>query len=130
MKKTVVFLVAAVLIAGISLVYAATDTQPSREVSGPPRGAQMGQLQQGKGLAFSDYLNLIDNQKANIKSIMDEQAAKIQEIRTATEGRINAVLTPEQKTKLDQLRKEAQAYMQERMEKDKVAPGTGNPAVK
>jgi len=127
MKKTVIFLAVAVLIAGVSLVYAQTSTQPSRKVGGPLRGAQMGQWQ-GRGPAFGDQLNLTDNQKAKIKSIMDRQAAKIKKIRTATEGQIDAVLTPEQKTKLDQLRKEAQAKMKERMEKDKAAAGTENPA--
>ena len=127
MKKTVMFLAAAVLIAGVSLVYAQTGTQPSRKAGGPPRGAQMGQWQ-GRGPALGEQLNLTNDQKAKIKSIMDEQAAKLKEIRTATEGQIDAVLTPKQKAKLDQLRKEVQAKMKERMEKDKAAAGTENPA--
>ena len=117
MKKTIIFLAVAVLIAGVSLLYAAeTGTQPSRKAGGPARGAQMGQ-REGRGLAFGSQLNLTEDQKAKIKSIMEEQAAKIKEIRTATESQIDAVLTPQQKTKLDQLRKEAQAKMKERMEK-------------
>ena len=124
MKKIVMFLAVAVLLAGVSLVYAQTDTQPSQKAGGPPRGAQMGQWQE-KGLAFGKQLNLTDDQKAKIKSIMEEQAAKIKEIRTATENQIDAVLTPEQKTKLDQLRQEAQAKMKERMGKNKAA-GSGN----
>ena len=122
MKKTAILLAAAVLIAGVSLVYAQSDTQPPRKAGGLPHGAQIGQRQE-RGLAFGDQLNLTDDQKAEIKSIMEEQAAKIKEIRTATEGEINAVLTPKQKAKLDQLRKEAQAKMKERMEKDKAAGG-------
>ena len=128
MKKTVIFLAAAVLIAGVSLVYAQTGTHSPRKVSGPPHGAQMGQWQ-GRGPAFGAQLNLTDDQKVQIKSIMDKQAAKIKEIRTATEGQIDAVLTPEQKTKLDQLREETRAKMKERMEKNKAA-GTENPAAK
>ena len=120
MKKTVLFLAAAVLIAGVSLVYAQTGAQSPRKAGGPPHGAEMG-LWQGRGPAFSDQLNLTEDQKAKIKSIMEEQAAKIKEIRTATENQINAVLTLEQKTKLDQLRNEAQAKMKERMEKNKAA---------
>ena len=129
MKKTAILLAAAVLIAGVSLVYAQTGTHSPRKVSGPPHGAQMGQWQ-GRGPGFSDQLNLTDDQKAKIKSIMDEQAAKLKEIRTATEGQIDAVLTPKQKAKLDQLRKKAQAKMKEMMEKDKAAAGTENPAAK
>jgi len=130
MKKTVMFLAVAVLIAGISLAYAAeTGVEPSRKAGGPPREAQMVQWQ-GRGLAFGEQLNLTDDQKAQIKSIMEEQAAKIKEIWTAAEKQIEAVLTPEQKAKLDQLRQEAQAKMKERMEKNKAARETGNPTAK
>jgi Spy/CpxP family protein refolding chaperone len=130
MKKKIMFLAAAVLIAGVSLVYAQNGPQGSRKADGPPRGAQLGQWQGMMGPALGEQLNLTEDQKAKIKSIMDEQMAKIKEIRTATEGRINAVLTPEQKTKLEQIRKEAQAKMKEKMEKDKAAPGPGSPAAK
>ena len=129
MKKIIILLAAAVLVAGVSLAYAQTDTQSPRKAGGPPHGAQMGQWQ-GRGLALSEQLNLTEDQKAKIKSIVDEQAAKIKEIQTATEGRIDAVLTPEQKTKLDQLRKEAQTKMKERMEKYKATGETGNPTSK
>ena len=129
MKKKVMFLAAAVLIAGVSLVYAQTGTQSPQKAKGPAHGAQMGQWQ-GRGPAFGDQLNLTEDQKAKIKSIMDEQMVKIKEIRTVAENQIDAVLTTEQKAKLDQLRKEAQAKMKERMEKNKAAAGTENPAAK
>ena len=122
MKKTILFLAAAVLLVGISLVYAETGTQMSRKAGGPLRNGQMGQWQ-GRGPAFSEQLNLTDDQKAQIKSIREEQAAKIAEIRTATEQQIEAVLTPEQKAKLDQMRQEARVKMKERMKKNKVACG-------
>ena len=134
MKKTVMFLAVAVVLAGISLVYAETGVEPfrvepSRKVGGTPRGAQMGQWQE-RGLAFGKQLNLTDDQKTQIKIIMDEQAVKVKEIWTAAEKQIEAVLTPEQKAKLDQLRQEAQAKMKERMEKEKAARESGNPTVK
>ena len=60
----------------------------------------------------------------------EQRMAKIMELRKGTDEQIDAVLTPEQKTKLDQLRKETRAKMKERMEKDKAAAGTENPAAK
>ena len=45
MKKIVIFLAVAVLIAGVSLVYAQTGTQ-SKD-GGQPNGAQMGQRARG-----------------------------------------------------------------------------------
>jgi periplasmic protein CpxP/Spy len=126
MKKTIMLLAAAVLIAGVSLAYAQTGTRPPRNAGGPQNGAQW----QGRGPGFMDQLNLTDDQKAKVKTIMEDQAAKIQVIRNATESQIDAVLTPEQKAKLDQLRKEAQEKMKERMEKNKAAAGTETPAAK
>ena len=106
MKKKVMFLAVAVLIAGVSLVYAQTGTQS--KAGDQPNGAQMGQ-RQGGVLVFSDQLNLTDNQKAEIKSIDDKANAKIAAIQTARTDEINKILTLDQKTKLDQLRKDAQA---------------------
>ena len=125
MKKTVMLLAAVVLVAGCCMSRPASSRVQA--IGGAERGQHMGNWQ-GRGPALGEQLNLTNDQKAKIKNIMDEQAAKIKEIRTATEGQVDAVLTPKQKAKLDQLRKEAQAKMKERMEKNKPAPGTGNPA--
>ena len=124
MKKTVMLLAVVVLVTGCM-----PRSTPGRvqAIGGAERGQHMGNWQ-GRGPALGEQLNLTNDQKAKIKSIMDEQAAKIKEIRTVTEGQVDAVLTPEQKTKLDQLRKEAQAKMKERMEKGKKAAETENPA--
>jgi Spy/CpxP family protein refolding chaperone len=106
-KKTIIFMALAFLIAGVSLVYAQTATPPAGG-NRQPRGGQMGQWQGGGVAAFSDQLNLTDAQKAEIKSITDKQMAKMMEMQTAATDQINKVLTPEQKAKLEQLRKDAQ----------------------
>ncbi|MCX5641871.1 MAG: hypothetical protein NTY10_01305 [Candidatus Omnitrophica bacterium] len=127
MKKTVMFLAIAVLLAGISLVSAETGGEAFRKSGELPRGAQMGPRQERGPI---DQLNLTEAQNTQIKSIRDEMEAKIREIRSAGEKEISAVLTPEQNTKLEQLRQEAQAKMKERMEKEKAAREAGNPVVK
>ena len=126
MKKTVMLLAAVVLVTGCM-----PRSTPGRvqAIGGAERGQHMGNWQ-GRGPALGEQLNLTNDQKAKIKNIMDEQAAKIKEIRTATEGQVDAVFTPEQKTKIYQLRKEAQAKMKERMKKGKTAVGTGNQAAR
>ena len=83
--------------------------------AGPHRG--MGQLQK-----LAEYLGLTDDQKAQIKPIIkstaqqvkavradttltpDAKKAKVQEIRKDSRQQIMAILTPEQKAKLRQLR--------------------------
>jgi Spy/CpxP family protein refolding chaperone len=129
LMKKIIVLLAVVLIAGASLACAAGTGQAFQDV-GATHGQQMGPRQGGM-FEMMGALNLTDDQKAKIKNIMEEQMAKMQEIRDAAQSQIEAVLTPEQNTKLDQLRKEAQEKMKARMEEyNKKAVATGNSAVK
>jgi Spy/CpxP family protein refolding chaperone len=119
-KKTIIFLAAAVLIAGVSLLYAQTGTPPAGGANG---GRPMGGQWRGGGLGmFADQLNLTDAQKAEIKTITDKQMAQMTEIQTATTEQINKVLTPEQKAKLEQLRKDAQAARDARGPRNPAPP--------
>ncbi|MER3414530.1 MAG: hypothetical protein C4341_09970, partial [Armatimonadota bacterium] len=88
-------------------------------------------------------LDLSDAQKAKIKAITEEAAKefqalrksqdaqqgnlreKFQRVRDATMKKIEAVLTPEQREKLEKLKEEAAAQMRERMRERGGQPGTG-----
>ena len=142
MKKIVMLLAAAVLVTGCM----PRSTPSHVQAVDGKRGQHMGNWN-GKALELSAKLKLNDDQKAKITSILEQRRsqmkairedttlskeqrmAKIMELRKGTDEQIDAVLTPEQKTQLDQLRKETRAKMKERMEKDKAA-GTENPAAK
>ncbi len=53
---------------------------------------------------MSEYLELSDTQRAQIKSIFEEQHAKRITLREETQGRISAVLDEQQRGKLEQMR--------------------------
>lgn len=53
---------------------------------------------------MSEYLELSDTQKAQIKSIFEEQHTKRIALREETHGRISALLNEQQRVKLEQMR--------------------------
>ena len=62
-------------------------------------------------------LDLTDTQKAQIRTIGEEQRAKHEQVRAETRSRVDAVLTPEQKAKLDKHRDEMKEKHADRLEK-------------
>jgi len=93
----------------------AEETAPPKEHGGPgPKGDRFGELKQ--------KLNLTDAQVSQLKTILadehtqmkalhekegakDEKMAEVKKIHEATQAKIAAILTPEQKAKFDEMRK-------------------------
>ncbi len=119
MKKTLLGALAAVALGTTFALsqptFAGTTTPPT-----PPSGAQAGH-HGGKMGKIIKELNLTDDQKAQIKTILqnarpqvqgvrqdttltpDQKKAKLKEINKSTRQQILALLTPEQKAKLQEL---------------------------
>jgi Spy/CpxP family protein refolding chaperone len=92
-----------------------------------PQGANGDRLQR-----MAQELNLTEDQKSQIKAILEEERPKMQalrdenkanrretmekarEIQRATNERIKPILTPEQQTKLDQIREDRREKMRSR----------------
>lgn len=62
-------------------------------------------------------LELTDAQKAQIRTIAAEQKAKHEAVRAETRNRVDGVLTPEQRVKLQQHREEVQERHADRLDK-------------
>lgn len=65
-----------------------------------------------------DNLGLDDTQRAQVKTIMKEHHEKVSQERAAMWKQIDAVLTPEQREKAADMRKEHSQKMRDRMKKD------------
>ncbi|OUL21030.1 hypothetical protein [Nostoc sp. 106C] len=84
--------------------------------------AQRGQWQRGQRQAGQQRgqgskrgfaaLNLTEEQKNQLKQVM--QSSEVKQIRQSSQQKIQALLTPEQRTKLQQLRENARARWQQR----------------
>ncbi len=81
----------------------ATDTQAQRD-------AKIAEHIEKRVSRMKERLNLTDDQVAQLKTIMTEQHAKREVLRTEAETRINGVLTPEQATKMKSFRDEHRGF--------------------
>ena len=128
MKKAIIVLAAIVLVAGVAIVCA--QAASSQTTGSAAANQSVGPWRQ-RAIELSDELKLTDDQKSKIKDILQQQELKIREIRLSTKTQIDAVLTPDQKTKLDEIREKAKermkATLQERRGK---TAGTQNSGVK
>lgn len=118
-----------ILIVLILLAAGLTFAQTSQEQQAPTPDKHAGMHHHAESVdqllqTLSQKLNLSDDQKANIKPILQDQMqqmkavrtdsslseeqkrAKIKSIHDSSHDRINAVLTPEQQAKLKQMKQE------------------------
>ena len=66
---------------------------------------------------MKEKLTLTDDQVAKIQAIHEAQKAKFEALRADTEAQVAAVLTPEQKAKHDEMKKEWKEKRKEHKEK-------------
>lgn len=72
----------------------------------------------GKGFErMKTALGLSDTQAAQVDVIMQEQKTKMEALRTETQQRIQALLTPEQAAKFAEMQQQREQHMQQRMER-------------
>lgn len=128
MKALIVAAASVVLLSAIPNVQAQNPPARNRSATAPAQGARQGGGQR-QGLqnlqAIVEKLNLTDDQKAQLKPIMEdmrksmqdlrntaqgpERAQKMREIMTQTREKLSKVLTDEQQTKLRELMQQQRA---------------------
>ena len=140
MKKIKLLTVIFFLIAGFSLVYA-QDTPTQAPANGSARQKEIGRGQM-KNIELSAELNLNADQRTKINDILQQgrsqlkaikantslskqdARAKMRDIRKSSSSRIDALLMPEQKAKLDKLRAEAKIKQKEMRRERKASETT------
>jgi protein CpxP len=135
-----IFRTAAVLLCSGGLMVSAAMAQqdappppPDGQMQGPPPGGHEGRFGPERRLEMmKKHLNLSDDQTAQAKSILDGQRVKMEAVRSNTslseqdrrsqmkvihedeDVKIHAILTPDQKTKYDEMEAKQREHMQER----------------
>jgi protein CpxP len=135
-----IFRTAAVLLCSGGLMVSAAMAQqdappppPDGQMQGPPPGGHEGRIGPERRLEMMrKHLNLSDDQTAQAKSILDGQRAKMEALRSNTtlseqdrrsqmklihedeDVKIHAILTPDQKTKFDEMEAKQKEHMQGR----------------
>lgn len=71
----------------------------------------------GKGDRLKDFLGLNDTQVSQVEAIMQEQKAKMDALREETDARVQAVLTPEQASKFQEMKQKRQERMEQRSQR-------------
>lgn len=130
MKKSILTLalVSALSLGTVSSVFAedpvpapvaATTTAPATPVASATANAADTQAQRDAKMAkhidkrvsrMKESLNLTDDQATQLKTILTEQHAKREALRTETETRITGILTPDQATKLKSFRDDRKGF--------------------
>jgi protein CpxP len=132
-----IFRTAAVLLCSSGLIVSAAMAQqdappppPDGQMQGPPPGGHEGRMGPERRLEMlKKQLNLSDDQSAQAKSIFEGQRAKMEAVRSNTslsdqdrrsqmrviredgDVKLHAILTPDQKTKLDEMEAREKEHM-------------------
>jgi periplasmic protein CpxP/Spy len=142
-KRLLAFAASGMLLAGLALSGARARAQ---EPSGPPEGGRMGHGQMMNPDAMtarlSQTLNLTDDQKGQVKTILEDRQQKMQSLRSdstlsepdrrskmhsimqESNDKIRALLNDDQKQKFDQMQKRGH----ERMHNPNSNPNPGGEA--
>ena len=81
-------------------------------MAGPKHGPGPGSERMVKHM--TEELNLSEQQQGQVKAIFDEQGKKMRALHDETKGKIDQVLTPEQKAKAKELREERIKHWKEK----------------
>ncbi len=140
----------AVLACGLGIAALGTATAqeqappppPPGQMQGPPPGGRRGMDPARRAERMQHELNLTDDQTRQVKAILEDSRTKMEalransagsqedrrsqmmSVRKAQEDRIEALLTPEQKTKYEQMR----AQMRDRRRDGEGGPPAGDAA--
>lgn len=128
-RRLLASLTCTAMIAGAPLAFAADDEKPKAEVKKEERRGPIPELY-GKIVA-PDQKEKIYSIQDRYKAEMAPLVAKIKELQAAQAKEIEGVLTPEQLTRLNELKAEqvkAAAARREQMKKDKPAPKSAEAA--
>jgi Spy/CpxP family protein refolding chaperone len=118
---------------------------PDGQMQGPPPGGHEGRNPERRLEMLQKHLNLSDDQAAQVKSVWEGERAKAEALRANTslapqdrraqimavhedgEAKIHAILTPDQKTKYDELEARMREHRHGRPEGPPPADGSAPP---
>jgi Spy/CpxP family protein refolding chaperone len=114
-----------ITVVAFSVAALAQAPQPQGAPGGPSGHRMGGMMGVDHQLAkMTKDLNLTADQQAQIKPILQEQQHKMRELHRTTDSKIQAVLTDEQKKKMEEMKHHG------RRDKDMSGPGNKPPASK
>ena len=104
MRKNVLAAIPVLMLGGAIAFSQPVSAQPGAASTGGPCKMRC-MKPDDRLMRMGTALGLTEEQKKKIKPVLDEETARIKEIHAATYERINAILTPEQRKKHDEMRK-------------------------
>lgn len=100
----------------LGLSAAVPTLRAGHEPGHPEKAEQMEKWNEKRVERLTEKLSLTPEQQKSLKAVFDEQAAKHGKTMKETDEKINALLTPEQKTKFEKMKSERKEKMKERRE--------------